>query len=184
MPQNHENDQTEKQYLIKVSHFSWNRNHNNDFSGRVGQTFTIHGKVSSLSNSSDVLVFVSLRTSSNAKKKTNFGSRMPSPKKKNIIWFRKKWTEKSTNKMSLLKESAKSMCFGNLSFLQLFWFMIILVPILRICLSYATSSFTGKLRPFGPSAGTTQCPVPVPRCLASPIIANRLLIIALCFSNH
>ena len=25
------------------------------------------------------------------------------------------------------------------------WFMIIMVPILRICLSYATSSFTGKL---------------------------------------
>ena len=34
------------------------------------------------------------------------------------------------------------------------WFMIIMVPILRICLSYATSSFTGKLHlsKAGPSA--------------------------------
>ena len=78
------------------------------FSGRVGQTFTIHGKVSSLSNYWAVLVFVNLRTLSNEKKNPNFGSRTPNRKKKNIIWSRKKWTEKYTNKMFLLRELSQN----------------------------------------------------------------------------
>ena len=60
MPQNHENDQTEKQYLIKVRFPVVGKTYRNgNFSGRDGQTFTIHGKASSLSNYSAVLEFVS-----------------------------------------------------------------------------------------------------------------------------
>ena len=57
------------------------------------------------------------------------------------------------------------------------WFMIIMVPILRICLSYATSSFTGKLRPFRPPSNRARMCPKIPDNVEFKVFSSRSVVL-------